>query len=109
MSKTILISKNVRLTFALTAKAIYVSNKGELFLSLVHFGPEIKIPQLTVEYLEALCSKFYYGGYAHPYAIADIMLLNGYIRAVHYGDFYNALRKNLEEQRVTVVSTELFL
>ena len=109
MGDTILISKNVRLTFALTASAVYVSNRGELILHVIQFGPKLKLPQLSVEYLEALCSKFYYGGYAHKNAIADIMLLNGYIRAIHYDDFYEALRNNLEEQRVTVISSELCL
>lgn len=109
MNNYILISKDVRLSFSLTAKSVYVTNSGELVLSIKQYGPNLVLPQFTVEYLEALCSKFYFGGYTHHHAIADILLLNGYIRIYNYGDFYNALRSNLEEQRVTVISSELSL
>ena len=109
MFNSVLISKNTQLTFKLIAKAIYVSSNGEVTIVAKHYGPNVKLPDLTVEYLEALCSKFYYGGYSHPNAIADIMLLNGYLQTRQYGDFYSNLHSNLEEQRVTVISSELFL
>jgi hypothetical protein len=109
MFNSILISKNIQLTFKLIAKAIYVSPSGEITIVAKQYGPHTKLPQLTVEYLESLCSKFYYGGYSHPHAIADIMLLNGYLQTRYYGDFYANLRSNLEEQRVTIISSELSL
>ena len=107
MNNAILVSENVRLTFSLTATKIYVSSDGEVYLSLQSYNPKIKIPPLTVEYLESLCSKFYYGGYEHPTAIADIMLLNGFLSTRDYGDFYYLLRHNMLEQRLTIISAEL--
>jgi len=109
MSSTILISRNVRLTFALTAEEIHVTNTGELIIYAVQFGPNAEVPQLTVGYLESLCSQFYFGDYGHPHAIADILLLNGFLRANRYADFYSALQSNLEKNRATVISTELSL
>ena len=109
MNKTILISKNVRLTFKLTATAIYVSPIGEVFVTTSQYSPNAPFPELTVEYLESLCSKFYYGGYTHQNAIADILLLNGLLTTGHYDDFYDSLRQNLEEQKITVISSELYL
>ena len=106
MSRTILIAKNVRLTYRLTATAIYISATGEICIHIESFGPNVKIPQLSVEYLDSLCSSFYYGGYTHKTAIADIMLLNGYLSSVDYESFYDSLRRNLEAQRMTIISTE---
>lgn len=105
----VLIARNIRLTFKLVAKEIYVTPAGEVFITTRQFGPKAPIPDLTVEYLEAICSRFYYGGYAHQNAIADIMLLNSVLTAKHYGDFYNALRSNLSRHKITVISSELFL
>ena len=109
MNDCILISRNVRLTYKLIAKAIYVSRHGETIIVANHYTPNSKIPEITVDYLESLCSKFYYGGYSHKNAIADIMLLNNLISTSRYGEFYDALRNNLEQQRVTVIYSELFL
>ena len=109
MNNCILISKNVRLTFNLIAKSIYVTTQGDVIIVAKKYTPNATIPLLTVEYLESLCSKFYYGGYSHQNAIADIMLLNNYLTTSHYGDFYYALHNNLEKQRVTVISSEPFL
>ena len=108
MLNTVLIAKNIRLTFKLTAKEIHVSSDGEIIIIAKQFGPNAPIPTLTVNYLEALCSKFYYGGVAHQHAIADILLLNGYLHTSDYGDFYASLHNNLTEQRVTIISSELF-
>lgn len=109
MNNCVLISKNVRLTFKLTAKSIYVTPQGEVIIVARKYAPNASVPNLTVEYLESLCSKFYYGGYTHKNAIADIMLLNNLISTSCYGDFYDALHNNLEQQRVTVISAELSL
>ena len=110
MNNSILISRNVRLTYKLTAKAIYVSNRGEVTIVLERFGPKItEIPELSVDYLDALCSKFYYGGYTHANAIADILLLNSAISTAFYDDFYESLHNNLMKQRITIISSELFL
>jgi len=107
MIKQIIVAKNVRLTYKLIAKAIYVSNKGEVTIVTTQYGPNAPIPNLKAEHLEFLCSKFYYGGYSHRNAIADILLLNGYLSTRQYDDFYEELRNNLEEQRITVISSEL--
>lgn len=109
MNNCILISKNVRLTYKIIARAIYVTSQVEVIIAIKTFAPNAKVPSLTVEYLEALCSKFYYGGYTHPNAIADIMLLNNFLSTSYYEDFYNALHSNLEEQRITIISSEPFL
>ena len=108
-SNPVLIAKNVRLTYRLTAKEIYVSSDGEVLIITSQFGPNAPMPELTVEYLESLCSRMYYGGYTHQNAIADIMLLNSVLTAKHYGDFYAALREHLSRQKITIISSELFL
>lgn len=107
-SNPVLIAKNIRLTYKLTAKEIYVSPDGEVLILTSQFGPNAPMPELTVEYLESLCSRMYYGGHAHQNAIADIMLLNSVLTAKHYGDFYTSLRNNLSRQKITVISSELF-
>ena len=108
MNNSVLISRNIQLSYKLTAKEIHITSSGEVILFTKHFGPKILIPNLTIDYLEALCSKFYFGGYTHQNAIADIMLLNGLLSTNNYGDFYDALRNNLAKQRVTIISSDLF-
>lgn len=109
MNDSIIIARNTRLTSKIVARQIHVSTGGELTIIASQYGPDATLPELTIEYLEALCSKFYYGGYYHKNAIADIMLLNGYLRLCQYDDFYSDLQRNLKEQRVTIIYSELFL
>lgn len=108
LNDSVLISRNIQLTFKLLAKEIYVSKSGELTLIVNQIGPYAPCPDLTVEYLEFLCSKFYYGGKPHKHAIADILLLNSLLRAYDYGDFYDSLRYNLEHRNVTIISSVIF-
>ena len=105
---SVLIGKNVRLTYQLTAKAIYVSPTGEVTIFTSQYNPDAKIPPLTVEYLESICSRLYYGGYNHKNAIADIMLLNSVLRKRQYDDFYSSLKDNLEENKMTIIASPLF-
>lgn len=107
-SDSVLVSKNIRLTYKLTAKAIYVSPSGEVTLIVKQFGPNAPVPSLTVEYLESLCSQFYFGGYNHQNAIADIMLLNSVLRKRQYDGFYSALKENLTNNRMTIIASDLF-
>lgn len=108
LSDSILIAKNVQLTFKLTAKEVYVSCNGDITLIVKQLGPCAPCPDLTVEYLESLCRDFYYGGKPHRHAIADILLLNGLLSSFCYGDFYDSLRDNLENNSITVISSEIF-
>lgn len=87
-------------------EAIYVTSAGDVVISMPSFKPDSHLPQLTLDLLETLCSKFYFGKLKQKHAIADIMLLNGYLRAADYGDFYSTLESNLREQRATVISCE---
>lgn len=105
---SVLIGKNIRLSYKLTAKEIYVSPDGEVTIITSQYGPNVPMPQLTVEYLESICSRMYYGGYNHKNAIADIMLLNSVLRRRQYDDFYAALQDNLEENKMTIIASPLF-
>ena len=107
-SEAVLIGKNIRLSYKLTAKAIYVSPDGEVTIFTSQFGPNAPIPHLTVEYLESLCSQLYYGGHNHKNAIADIMLLNSVLRKRQYDDFYASLQDNLAENKMTIIASVLF-
>ena len=109
MKNDLLIAKRVPLTFSLTAESIYISDEGEVTIVASELYPNSPLPKLTVEYLESLCSQFYFGNLERPHAIADIMLLNNYVRFRHYDEFYSALRQNLEEQRITIISSKLSL
>lgn len=104
----VLISKNVQLTFKLTAKEIYISNEGKVIIVTSQIGPNASCPRLSVEYLESLCRDFYYGGKPHAHAIADILLLNRLLSRNAYGDFYEYLSYNLEKQNITFICSELF-
>jgi len=106
--KSVLIARNVRLTFKLVAKEVYVSGDGSVTVVAQQFGPNADFPDLTADYLDAICSKFYYGGYLHQDAIADVMLLNGVLSLGDYGDFYSALNSKLESGNITVISSVLF-
>lgn len=105
---SVLIARNIRLTFKLLAKEIYVSSDGSVTIVAEQFGPRAEMPELSVDYLDAICSKHYYGGYLHQDAIADIMLLNSVLSLKEYGDFYSALAENLKNGNVTVISSALF-
>ncbi len=105
---SVLIAKNVQLTFKLTAKEIYVSNSGEITIITTQIGPNAPCPKLTVGYLESLCSEFYYGGKPRKHAIADILLLNSLLSSKAYGDFYECLRYNLDHQNLTIISSKIF-
>ncbi len=104
----VLISKNVQLTFKLTALGIYISNEGEVIIVASQIGPDAPCPHLTVEYLESLCRDFYYGGKPHAHAIADVLLLNRLLSKNVYGDFYDCLYYNLGHQNITLICSELF-
>lgn len=106
--RAILIARDIRLTFKLHAKAIYVSQAGEVTIVVEKLDPKEKLPELSADYLDAICSKFYYGGYLHQDAIADIMLLNSALSAKDYDDFYSALNNNLKSGNITVISSALF-
>lgn len=106
--ESILIARNIRLTYKLTAKEIYVNPEGEITIIASQYGPNAPVPELTVEFLESLCSRFYYGGYNHKNAIADIMLLNSVLRGWQYDSFYDSLRSNLSDHKLTVITSELF-
>lgn len=108
MYDSILVARNVQLTFRLKAKEIYISPDGSVTIIASQIGPHAPCPSLSVEYLESLCCSFYYGGKFHKYAIADIMLLNHMLRRYEYGGFYDALRYNLESQTMTIISSEIF-
>ena len=108
MSDAIIIARNVRLTFKLTAKEIWVSPDGEITIITSQLGPNAPVPPLNVEFLETLCCNFYYGGHPHPNAIADILLLNGLLKRYEYGDFYDNLRENLESQTMTIIVSDIF-
>ena len=108
LNDSILIAKNIQLTFKLVAKEIYVSNSGEITLITDQIGPNAPCPKLTVGYLESLCSKFYYGGKPRKHAIADILLLNSLLSSKDYGGFYENLRYNLENQNYTIISSIFF-
>ena len=108
MSDSILIAKNIRLTFKLTAKEIYVSNEGDVTIFTSQIGPYAPLPKLSCEYLESLCRDFYYGGNQHRHAIADMLLLNRLLSRNDYGDFYENLSYNLEHNYVTIIASEIF-
>ena len=107
-NNSVLIAKDTRLTFKLLANAIYVSPDGEVTIVAEQFGPNAEVPELTVDYLDAICSRFYYGGYTHQDAIADIMLLNSVLSLRDYDDFYSALENNLKSGKITIISSVLF-
>ena len=105
MNNTVLISKNVRLTYKLTAEEIFVSNDGSVTMLIENYGPNISIPDLSLDYLEALCSRFYFGGEGHRAAIADIMLLNGVLVSIlQYEDFYFKLGESLRNRRYIIIT-----
>jgi len=101
---TVLVAKDIRLTFRTVAKSIYVSSHGEVTIVLERFGPEEPLPDITADYLDAICSRFYYGGYTHQDAIADILLLNGVLSHRDYDEFYSALKSNLCDGKITVIA-----
>lgn len=101
------VARNERLTYDIEAAVIYVSPDGEVVIVADYFNPYAKIPDLSADYLDALCSRFYYGGYEHQDAIADILLLNGALTRDSYDDFYASLRDRLSRGEVTVISGEL--
>lgn len=107
-NNSVLIARDIQLTFNLRAKSIYVDSDGCVTIVLEHFGPKTEIPELTVDYLDAICSKYYYGGYTHQDAIADIMLLNSVLTSVEYDDFYSALESNLLAGNVSIISSPIF-
>ena len=108
MTDSVLIAKNVHLTARLTAAEIWVNSDGEVGIVASQFGPNAPVPDLDAEYLDSLCSKFYYGGYTHQNAIADIMLLNGILRRSQYDEFYESLSNNLRYRRITIIASKLF-
>lgn len=108
MNKSIIIAKNVPLTARLRAQEIWVSNLGEVTIISSQFGPNITIPDLTAEYLESLCAKFYFNSYTRQNAIADIMLLNGFLTRSQYGELYFNLRDNLQKRNLTIITSSLF-
>ena len=108
MNNSILIAKNVPLEARLRAKEIWVDTDGNVTIVVKHFGPEQKIPYMSLEYFDSLCSRFYYSNYTHANAIADIMLLNGMLTRNQYDEFYSNLRNTLETNHFTVVHSELF-
>ena len=108
MNDAVLIGKNIPLTYKLTAKEIYISPNGEVTIIAQKFGPRTIIPNLSVEYLESICSRFYFGGYDHQNAIADIMLLNSVLRKANYDDFYYNLKENVRNHKITVIFSQLF-
>jgi hypothetical protein len=103
----VIIAKNIQLQSRLKAKEIWVSAFGDITIVADHFGPKQSIPYLCVEYLEAICSKFYFNNYTHQNAIADILLLNGALTRSDYEDFYDRLRDSTETERYTVIWAEL--
>ena len=105
---SIIIAKDVQLTPKLTAKEIYISSDGEILISTDKPGPYTPYPKLTAEYLEHLCTKFYYGGKHRKHAIADILLLNRLISSKDYGDFYDNLNYNAENQNITIIASVFF-
>lgn len=108
MIDSILISRNTRLTFKLTAKEIYISNEGDVTITTEQIGPNAPCPNLSLEYLESLCCDFYYGGKPRPHAIADILLLNRLLSTKDYGDFYDRLNYNLDNNNLTIISSQIF-
>ena len=108
LNDSVLIARNVRLTFKFTAKEIYVSSLGEVTIISSQIGPNAPCPTLNVDFLESLCCDFYYGGKPHNHAIADILLLNRLLKSSEYGDFYDSLQENLDSQTLTIVSSEIF-
>ena len=105
---SVLITKDISITPELSAKAIYVSASGEVTIIADRFDGSSDVPDLTVDYLDALCSRFYYGGYLHQDAIADIMLLNSVLSLRDYDDFYASLDQSLKNGNVTIISSTLF-
>lgn len=103
------ISRNVQLSDLLLATAIYVSSDGRVFITTdsMYANEREILPTLSVEYLDALCSKHYFGGYGHQGAIADILLLHDALTKDMYDDFYSALRSNLAAGNITIVSSQL--
>lgn len=101
------VARNERLTYDVEASIIYVSPDGEVVIVADSFNPYAIIPDLSADYLDALCSHFYYGGYEHQDAIADILLLNGVLTRDSYDDFYASLRDRLSRGEVIVISGEL--
>ena len=99
---SVLIARNVPITFKTVAHAIYVSNDGKV--TLVLNRPAKKIPCFSVDYLEHLCCKFYFDGKPRRTAIADMLLLNGLIHTYEYDDFYESLSHNVENCNITIIS-----
>ena len=101
-----LIGKKVDLPNGLIADAIYVSTRGNVLLVAEKYSPKFGALSLDTEYLEAICSRFYYGGRCHCHAIADIALLNGALSISDYDTFYAALRASTENGNLTVISSQ---
>lgn len=104
----VVVTRNARLPGGVLASAIYVSPAGEVYIVTDESSPKYSVPSVSNEYLEAVCSKFYYGGVSHRDAIAGILLLHGALSKNDFGVFYEALRANLSAGRVTVISPERF-
>ena len=104
--EVVLISRDCVFPSGLRAAAVYVSTQGDVTIVAHEYSPKTGIPDLNAECLEAICSRFYYGGRNHRDAIADIMLLNGLIRRSEYDEFYAALNKNMQKRRLTIISSQ---
>lgn len=103
----VLFSKDHVFPSGLSAIAVYVSACGEVTIVTKGYSPKIGVPVLDTRYLEAMCSRFYYGGRDHRDAIADVMLLNGFLRRSEYDSFYAALNDNMMNRRLTIVSSQM--
>ena len=108
-NNSVVIARNIPLTARLKATEIWVSSDAEITIYTTQFGPSQPIPDLSLEYLESICRKFYYGGKAHQNAIADILLLNGFLMRPQYDEFYYNLLKTINNGEYTVISSPLFL
>ena len=105
---SIIIAKDIPLTSRLRAKEIWVSGTGDVTIFAAQYGT-YTIPELSVEYLDSLCSSLFFGNYTHQNAIADIMLLNGILRRDRFAEFYQTLREKLKRHSITIISMESFL
>ena len=107
MNNSIIIAKDVPLTFRLRAREIWVSSAGEVMIIASQYGPKQPVPILQAGYLESLCTSFYFGGKTRQNSIADILLLNGFLARDQYDDFYSDLCYNLSSGNITVVYSAL--
>ena len=108
MYESIIIAKNVPLTTRLTAKEILINAQAQITITALQFGPSQPIPKLTTDYLEYLCTKFYFGGYSRQHSIADILMLNGLLARDQYDDFYYVLGRTLSRGEFTIITSQLF-